>query len=88
MNFLAIVSGTLAVFNALTVPFYIFYGYLTSAFIVSSTTINSSSMFRYRQQLKSPFFTLSIHVGCVDILAILQHLFLITLPLHFYPEFV
>ena len=44
-------------------------------------------MYRYRAELNSTFFTLSIHLGIVNLLNLAQKLILQNLAIRFYADF-
>lgn len=44
-------------------------------------------MYKWRKELNSSFFTLSIHLGCVDLFMVAQKLVMQTLAIKYYPNF-
>lgn len=45
-------------------------------------------MYKYRKELNSNSFTLSIHLGCVDLFMVGQKLVMQTLAIKHFPNFV
>lgn len=89
VGFMSYADDAMTVFNVISLPFYVSTIIWWVALSSYTTQCTTCSLFRYRhQKLKSSFFMLSIYVGCVDVLEIIQRLLLIRLAKKFYPNFV
>lgn len=55
--------------------------------MLEGNTINKRSMWRYRKTLSSPFYSLCIHLGIVDLFNVAGKALLVTFAKRFYADF-